>query len=153
MAQNTKKSDSLAKRYAHFWDVYSYTVRQDIIEKNHAEALVIDAEFNQSHQDDFSNSTPMMQAVWVNLNHAEALEIDSAQYADHYTYVKPHATSLVFKTDGRRVWWWSFNREVWFPDFNVNPQCVHNHVSSGNAHTAKIQRHKGQILPHFAWGQ
>lgn len=64
--------------------------------------------------------------------HDEALAEDSELHANHYTYVKPYASSLVFKTDGRRVWWWSFNRGVWFPDFNVAPGVVHNHVSSGN---------------------
>lgn len=53
------------------------------IEQCHAEALEMDAEFNKAHQDDFFSATPMMQAVWVNLNHAEALEMNNAQKNAH----------------------------------------------------------------------
>lgn len=44
----------------------------------HSEALEADAKFNQAHQDEFLSATPMMQAVWINLNHAEALKMNAA---------------------------------------------------------------------------
>lgn len=39
----------------------------------HEEVVAID---RQMHQDDFYSATPMMQAVWIKLNHAEVLEMD-----------------------------------------------------------------------------
>lgn len=73
-----------------------------------------------------------IDAAIIEADHAEALEIDAAQYADHYTYVKPHATSIIMKTDGRRVWWWSSNRGVWFPDVDAYPEALPNIVATGN---------------------
>lgn len=43
------------------------------IEAAHSEALEMD---RQMHQDEFFNASTMMQGVWINLNHAEALEIE-----------------------------------------------------------------------------
>lgn len=98
-----------------------------LIEADHAEALRDNAVIDQVR---FYGLPPFSKAVAIVEAHAEALEMN----ADDYTYVKPFATSLVFKTDGRKVWWWSFNLGVWFPDLNVSPSTVHNHVTSGNGH-------------------
>lgn len=47
--------------------------RRKALDAAHAEALQID---RQMHQDDFYSASSMMQGVWINLNHAEALRMD-----------------------------------------------------------------------------
>lgn len=114
-----------------------------IIEADHAEALEIDAEHNKAAWAEYLNSPEVAQerfkdysakfkAHFIDCAHAEAVAIDAEQYADHYTYVKPHATSIIMKTDGHRVWWWSSNRGVWFPDVDAYPEALPNIVATGN---------------------
>jgi hypothetical protein len=41
--------------------------------------------------------------------------------------------NLEFKTDGVKVWWWSSNLEVWFPEFTVTAESLERAIKSGNA--------------------
>lgn len=45
--------------------------------------------------------------------------------------------NLEFKTDGEKVFWWSSNLNVWFPDGNVKPENIENMLSLGIAYVIK----------------
>lgn len=47
-------------------------------------------------------------------------------------YMMHHATKIIHRTDGVKVWWWSANRGVWFPDMNCTPEILDNNVATGN---------------------
>ncbi|HDT4050872.1 TPA: hypothetical protein QHN36_003536 [Enterobacter bugandensis] len=41
--------------------------------------------------------------------------------------------NIEFKTDGVKVWWWSSNLGVWFPEFTVTAESLERSIKSGNA--------------------
>ncbi|QAX92278.1 hypothetical protein HWC07_gp026 [Pantoea phage vB_PagM_LIET2] len=75
-AGNTRKFFPVGYRDQVFFNHLDPYQQNFLMALAHEEALAID---KQMHQDEFFNAAPMMRGVWVNLNHAEALE-DDRQY-------------------------------------------------------------------------
>lgn len=67
------------------------------LEETHTEALKMDS---QLHQEEFFNASAMMRGVWINLNHAEALEMDQAI---HYRKEQAALTDRVREIMGKPV--------------------------------------------------
>lgn len=49
-----------------------------------------------------------------------------------FMYMRPSATNIVSRTDGKAVWWWSARRQIWIKDKECAPDVFANIVATGN---------------------
>lgn len=48
-------------------------------------------------------------------------------------HILSHTLKLVFRVDGAKIWWWSANRQVWFPEYTVTPAALQRSLDNGTA--------------------
>ncbi|UJH95926.1 hypothetical protein [Pantoea phage Nafs113] len=97
-ADNAKKLFPVGYRKQVFFNHLAPYQQGFLMAMDHEEALATE---KQMHQDEFFNATPMMRGVWVNLNHAEALE-DDRQYQ---TAIATIADSLMHHSNPNNLIW------------------------------------------------
>lgn len=49
------------------------------------------------------------------------------------THIFSPTLNVIFRVEGNKIWWWSSNRQVWFPEHTVSVAAIMRSLANGKA--------------------